>query len=162
DPRPTPLAEFAVLAPGGQAAVRPGSFHRADTPAEFVVPATGKRISRFDPPETGDTVVISRGDYRGGPFRGDGRRFVRFRRGKRGRGGKREDWARGVWEVATGRRVAQGREGKALATAAAVSPDGKAVVVLSIKAAPPRLAVWEPDTGRTRWARDLGRGLPFI
>jgi RNA polymerase sigma factor (sigma-70 family) len=160
DPRPVPLAEFTVLAPNGRVAVRPDTFVRADSPVEFVAPASGKRISRLDPPETADTVVISAADYRGGRFSGDGRRFVGFRRSERGPGGQQKELGLAVWDVPTGKRVARWPEGKPIATVAAVSPDGKAVAVLGVPAT--RLALWEPDSGRIRWERDLDVGVPFV
>jgi hypothetical protein len=80
EPRAEPLGKFVTLSPGGRVGMRPDTFyHGGETPAEFVDPVTGKTIARLDPPETGDTVVVSRADYRRGFFSGDGRRFVGFR-----------------------------------------------------------------------------------
>ena len=160
NPQPRRLAEFDILAPGSRIAVRSDAIRKADTPVEFVDAATGKRISLLDPRETSETVVISRADQRGGKFSADGRRFVGFRLGERGPGGQQAELGLAVWDVATGKRTAKWQDGRALAFAAAVSPDGKAVAVLS--AGPHRLAVWEPDTGRTRWTCDLGNSVPFV
>src|SRR5262249_30336905 len=114
---------------------------------------------RLDPPETGDTVVISRFDRRA-QFSADGRRFVAFRRTPRGAGAEQKELGLAVWDVATGKLGATAPVDKAFAVVAAVSPDGKAVAGQG--ADPPRLTVWEPDTGRTRWARDLGPSVPFV
>jgi hypothetical protein len=160
-PRPTPLAKFACLAPGGRVAVRPDSFNRADAPAEFIDPVSGKPISRFDPPETGETVVISRGD-RGGVFSGDARRYVGFRRTPRGPGGQQTELGLAVWDVASGKRVVEWPGGKTMSLVAAVSPDGKAVAVLSVGPGDSRLTLWEPDSGRTRWARAGILGVPSV
>jgi WD40 repeat protein len=158
NPIPAPLAQFTALAPGGRVAVRPDTFNRADAPAEFVDPLSGKRVSRFDPPETGDTVIISR-FHSEGNFSGDGRRFVGARRSERGPGGQQEDLGLAVWDVATGKRLAQRPPEKSPVDVAAVSPDGKAVAVLRRAT---ELVVWEPDTGRTRWARKLGSAVAFV
>jgi RNA polymerase sigma factor (sigma-70 family) len=159
DPRPAPLAELAVLAPNGHVAVRPSSSNRAASPVELVDPESGKRLRRLDPPETGETVVITRAANRV-PFSGDGRRFVGFRRSPRGLGDPQTDLGLAVWDVATGKRIAEWPRGKPVASAAAVSPDGKAVAVLV--PAPGSLAVWEPDTGRFRWARKIGSAISFV
>jgi RNA polymerase sigma factor (sigma-70 family) len=160
DPKPASLAEFAVLSPGSQVAVRPDSFQKADDQAEFVNPATGKRISRFNPPETGETVLISRLDYRGGRFSGDGRRFLGFRRTDRNAGGQQTELGLAMWDVATGKRIAAWPDRKD-ASIAAVSPDGKAAVIL-LRGVTSRLALWEPDTDRIRWTRDVGFAVPVI
>jgi RNA polymerase sigma factor (sigma-70 family) len=159
DPKPASLAEFIVLAPGGQVGVRPDSFQKADDPAEFVNPATGKRISRFDPPETGETVIISRGDSRMGQFSGDGKRFLGVRRTDRNVG-ERTELGLAMWDVATGKRIAAWPNRKEMSIAG-VSHDGKAALLL-LPGVTARLALWEPDTDRIRWTRDVGFAVPVV
>jgi WD40 repeat protein len=160
EPQPTSLAEFTVLAPSGQAAARPDTFQRADLPAEFVVPVTGKLISRFNPPETGDTVVISRADHHRGIFSGDGKRFLGFRRSKRGPGGQQTELGMAVWDVATGKRMATWPDSKATSILS-VSPDGKTAALL-MPGQSSRLALWKADTNTTLWSRDLNLSVPVV
>lgn len=161
EPGPKAMAQFTMLAPGGRTGLRPDSFNRADGPAEFVDAHSGKRISRFDPPETPDTVIISRADYRKGLFSGDGRRFVGRRRTARSPGGQQTDLGLAVWDVITGKRIADLPDKKDMALAVAVSPDGKAVAILSAPTPGKRmqLAVWQPDTGRILWTRESAWGF---
>ena len=163
NPRPALLARFAALAPGGRVAVRPDSYLTPRERVEFINPATGKQISRLDPPETGDTVIISVADR--GLFSGDGRRFVALRQSKRDSGEQQRLLGLAVWDVATGKRIARWPKGRAVASSVAVSPDGKAVAVLvpgPTALANLELALWEPDTGRIRWKRPLDLGTPFV
>jgi hypothetical protein len=167
EPKPTQLARCAILAPGGRVAVRPNSFGGGYAPAEFVDPTSGERISRFDPPEQAITLSISRTEFRRGLFSGDGRRFIALRRPKPSPSAQ-EALGLAVWDVATGKRIAQRQDGNTVAGVAAVSPDGKAVAVLPFRrdgppgSGPVQLALWEPDTGRTRWACGLDSHMPFI
>jgi WD40 repeat protein len=65
-----------------------------------------------------------------------------------------------VWDVATGKRIAAWPDRKE-ASIAAVSPDGKAAIIL-LRGVTSRLALWEPDTNRIRRTRDLGFSVPSV
>jgi RNA polymerase sigma factor (sigma-70 family) len=162
EPRAEPMAKFACLSPDGRVGIRPdtfGSMH--ETPAEFVDPLTGKLLAKLDPPETGDTVDISRADYMRGMFSGDGTRFVGLRRTPRNAGGGQKDLGFAVWDTATGKRLTQREADTDAFFLAAVSPDGKAVAVHLAGKGKVQVGLWEPESDKIRWARDKGSGLLF-
>jgi WD40 repeat protein len=130
-------------------------FNGRDLPAEFIDATSGKRLSALHPPETGDTVIIP------GMFSGDGRRFVAMRQSKRDERGLQSELGLAVWDVKTGKRVAQRPPAKEGEYVLAVSPDGKAAAVRTMGAGS-RVSIWEPDTGRTRWRRRLLSNQPFV
>jgi RNA polymerase sigma factor (sigma-70 family) len=166
-----PLEDFVTLSPDGRVGMRPDTFYRPDSPAEFVDPATGKRIARLDPPETGETVVISRADFRRGLFSGDGKRFVGIRLTPRNAGGGQTELGLATWDTATGKRLTQRDPEKAKKERLfplAVSHDGK-VVALTIADNPElgfgtkfHLGLWEPDGAKMRWTRERGTGQLFV
>jgi RNA polymerase sigma factor (sigma-70 family) len=171
EPKAEPLEDFVTLSPDGRVGMRPDTFYRPDSPAEFVDPVTGKRVARLDPPETGDTVVISRADFRRGLFSGDGKRFVGFRLTPRNAGAGQTELGLATWDTATGRRLTQRDPEKAKKEQLfplAVSPDGKAVAV-TLAEGPEfqfgrkfHLGLWEPDGDKMRWTRERGMGQMFV
>jgi RNA polymerase sigma factor (sigma-70 family) len=165
EPRAEALAKFVTLSPDGRVGMRPDTFYRGgESPAEFVDPVTGKTIANLDPPETGDTVVISRADYRKGLFSGDGKRFVGFRLTPRNAGGGQQELGLATWDTATGKRLTQRDPDvaeKERYFPQVVSPDGKAVVVSFADGQKVRLGLWEPDGDTLRWTRELTGGYVF-
>ncbi len=162
EPRAESLANFTCLSPAGRVGVRPDTFNRGDTQAEFVDPVTGKLIAKFDPAETGYTVDISRADYKRGLFSGDGTRFVGLRRTPRGPGGQQTELGVATWDTATGKRLTQRPPDKDSFLLLAVSQDGKAVAVHLAGGGKTQIAVWEPDGNTLRWTRDVGTGQFFV
>jgi RNA polymerase sigma factor (sigma-70 family) len=162
EPRAEPLAKFACLSPDGRVGIRPDTFGSThETPAEFVDPLTGKLLGRLDPPETGDTVDISRADYMRGHFSGDGKRFVGLRRTPRNAGGGQKDLGFAVWDTATGKRLTQRDADTNAFFLVAVSPDGKAMAVHLAGKGKVQVGLWEPDSDKIRWTRDKGSGSLF-
>jgi WD40 repeat protein len=160
--RPGLFAYDAVLSLDGKVAV----LSNPDTPRAFIDPETGKVLRAFDPPETRDTVPLWFDAHGPGLFSDDGRRFVALRRWLGKEPPFREiELGLTAWDVATGKRVGTlSAWGVVPLTPLAVSPDGKAVIV---RCSVPWLidewvGLWEPDTGRGRWAHPADFHLSFV
>jgi RNA polymerase sigma factor (sigma-70 family) len=160
------LAAFTCLSPDGRVGIRPDTFNRPDSEAEFVDPVSGKRVAKLDPPETGETVGISRAGLNGGLFSGDGTRFVARRRTARGPGGQQTDLGLGAWDTATGKRIAElpARGENVFHAVAAVAPDGKVFAVYELEQVPRgkvSVGLWEPGKQKPRWTVEIGGGQLF-
>lgn len=144
-----------VLGPDGRVGVGPHQVPRPDGgyQAELVLldPATGRRRRRFDPP----VPVFAGGNVAG--FSGDGRRLALLGEVGPPRPEPRHRWA--VWDVPTGRRVAElPGAGPFRLGVRAVSHDGSALLV-GLRSDWPadnryeRIGVWDVAARRGRWSR---------
>lgn len=158
---PVPTSNQLVLSPNGRVGIeaRPVGFDEPPRRA-FIDPGTGRTVRRFDPPETQYTVPLETPCL----FSADGRRFVANRRYLNRDSPVGRDVGLTVWDVKTGKRGPTLPCWGVELTPLAISPDGKAVVV-RVQANWLELdcfGVWEPDTGRCRWARPADWELSLL